>query len=127
MQSRLLLSLLLISAAGAASAQEISTRKERWPTHEKQFGITSLPGAVIADTTGDRLRQLQLLSKTKQAANLLANATYSHDTDKGKVYIMPHDNMRCLVPDPKKSAPMPTVRLSSADQMPNLYKVKPRP
>lgn len=121
MQSRLLLSLLLISAASTGSAQVMSPPKGPWSTHEKKFGITSLPGAVIADTTGDRLRQLQLLPKTKQVANLLANVTYSHDTDKGKVYIMPYDNMRCLLPDARKSAPIPTVRTRSSDQMPNLY------
>jgi hypothetical protein len=43
----------------------------------------------------------------------------------GKVYIMPQDNMRCVVPDVKKSAPMPIARLRNADPMPNAVKIKP--
>jgi len=124
MQSRLLLSLLLISAAGAASAQEISPFKLPLSTHEKKFGITGLPGAILpADTIDNRLRQL---FKARVARDLLAEAKLSHETALGKVYIMPYDNMRCLVPDTKKSAPMPTMRRTNPDPMPNLYKVKPR-
>lgn len=124
MQSHLSLSLLLILSAGAASAQEFSPFKPPFSIHEKKFGITGLPGAILpADTVDNRLRQL---FKARTATNLLAEAKLSHETALGKVYIMPYDNMRCLVPDIKKSAPMPTMRRANADPMPNLYRSSPK-
>ncbi|MFT3823103.1 MAG: hypothetical protein QM731_04250 [Chitinophagaceae bacterium] len=37
----------------------------------------------------------------------LAQAVYSHQTSRGKVYTMQPDNMPCLVPDMKQVASMP--------------------
>lgn len=34
-------------------------------------------------------------------SEILEKARYSHTTSKGKIYIMPYDNMPCLVPDMK--------------------------
>lgn len=49
----------------------------------------------------------QLLEAQRLQKGGLITATYSHTTDKGKVYQLTPDNMPCLVPDMKAVAPMP--------------------
>jgi hypothetical protein len=66
------------------------------------------------DTTGDgRLKYGNILQRS-----LLPKAKYSHTTSKGKVYILPYDNMPCLVPDMKQVRPMPGSKMPEGN-MPN--------
>jgi hypothetical protein len=77
--------------------------------------------AIQSDTAKPRQRLLAL----KNASLWLSRAKLSHTTDKGKVYIMPIDNMPCLVPDVKRSAPMPTIRPVPDKRMPNPFRTSP--
>ena len=53
--------------------------------------------------------------------SLLLQGTYSHSTSKGKVYILPYDNMPCLVPDMQQVAPMPgSIQKLPESRMPNV-------
>ena len=50
----------------------------------------------------------------------LSESKFSHTTSKGKVYILPYDNMPCLVPSMEKVAPMPgSVQRYPNSKMPN--------
>lgn len=52
--------------------------------------------------------------------SFLLQGTYSHSTPRGKVHILPYDNMPCLVPDMNQVAPMPgSVEKVPDSRMPN--------
>ena len=55
---------------------------------------------------------------------------YSHRTAKGKVYMLPYDNMPCLMPDSSYYSRMPVRTLPGyRNRMPNLtpqYRLKPK-
>ena len=72
------------------------------------------PSATF-DTT-DRRSQAEAWKKN----SLISQGKFSHTTPKGKVYILPYDNMPCLVPDMQKVAQMPgsTQKLPES-RMPN--------
>lgn len=61
-----------------------------------------------------------------RAAAWLAQARVSHTTGRGKVYVMPIDNMSCLVPDAKKVIPMPGIRPVPGSRMPNAFPAVPK-
>ncbi len=74
----------------------------------------SLPGAqapvvkvLPLQDTGkvDAYRKLLEAQRLQQGG--LVRGTYSHTTERGKVYTITPDNMPCLVPDMKAVAPMP--------------------
>lgn len=50
---------------------------------------------------------------------LLPQATFSHNTSRGKIYTLPIDNMPCLVPDMKQVATMPGQYSMPEGRMPN--------
>jgi len=60
-----------------------------------------------------------------QARISLSGITFSHTTPNGKVYIMPFDHMRCLVPDMRKVAPMTVVKPRIPEIMPNAIQAAP--
>ena len=52
--------------------------------------------------------------------SLIEQGSYSHSTSKGKVYILPYDNMPCLVPDMSQVTPMPgSIQKLPESRMPN--------
>jgi hypothetical protein len=78
---------------------------------------------VIQSDTSEPRKQPLIALKNKSL--WLSKARFSHSTDKGDVYIMPTDNMPCLVPDVKKSARMPMRKLPQKP-MPNPYHPNPQ-
>jgi len=73
----------------------------------------------------------QLIAPKKNLDSIQAKAwqfsgTYSHTTSSGKVYVMPFDHMRCLVPDMRKVAPMAIVKPRIPESMPNGIRAIPR-
>ncbi len=70
---------------------------------------------VSIDTTGERFNDL-----IKQRG-LLPQASFSHNTSKGKIYILPIDNMPCLVPDMNQVSRMPGAYAYPEGRMPNLF------
>ena len=53
-------------------------------------------------------------------SSLLKQGSFSHSTPKGDVYILPYDNMPCLVPDLKQVTPMPgSIQRVPESRMPN--------
>ncbi|HKH60111.1 MAG TPA: hypothetical protein VKA49_04730 [Flavitalea sp.] len=76
--------------------------------------IAQMP-SITLDTIGKRS-----LVETQIKNSLLSQGKFSHTTSKGKVYILPYDNMPCLVPDMEKVAQMPgsTQKLPES-RMPN--------
>jgi hypothetical protein len=61
----------------------------------------------------------------KNRSSWLAKAKFSHNTSKGKIYILPGDNMPCLVPDTRKTIPMPGIRPVPDKRMPNAFPAIP--
>jgi hypothetical protein len=53
----------------------------------------------------DRYKRFREAQRLNQGGLVLS--TFSHQTDKGKVYNLSPDNMPCLVPDSRKVAVMP--------------------
>ena len=52
--------------------------------------------------------------------SFLSQGKLSHTTSRGKVYILPYDNMPCLVPDMEKVTPMPgSIQRLPESRMPN--------
>lgn len=52
--------------------------------------------------------------------NLLSEGRFSHNTSRGKIYILPYDNMPCLVPNMDQVAPMPgLIQKFPESRMPN--------
>jgi hypothetical protein len=80
------------------------------------------PRIIKADTATPDFRKS--LDRYRAAA-WLAQARLSHTTDQGKLYLLPIDNMPCLVPDTKKVIPMPGIRPSLKSRMPNGFRNDP--
>ena len=67
------------------------------------------------DTVNKKHQNVMFLNST-----LLQQGSFSHSTPKGDVYILPYDNMPCLVPDMKQVAPMPgSIQKVPESRMPN--------
>jgi hypothetical protein len=97
----------MLSAGFAAAAQEPQFfKKSLVPTGQ----------LFKADTTGDRLPNVNILSMQR---GLLPQATFSHQTSRGKVYTLPIDNMPCFVPDMQQVSPMPGQHYFPEGRMPN--------
>lgn len=92
-------------------------------TAQQQPEIKKLPNffkhrpVIAIDTTGERFKRLQGLV---QLRGLLPQATFSHNTSKGKVYTLPIDNMPCLVPDMNQVSRMPGQYAIPDSRMPNV-------
>src|SRR5688572_25070053 len=80
--------------------------------------ILEKPRIIKADTTDPDARKA--LDRYRAGA-WLAQGRLSHATDQGKVYLLPIDNMPCLVPDTKKVVPMPGIRPAPRSRMPNAF------
>jgi hypothetical protein len=91
-------------------------------TAQQQSELMKLPysfykGSIIStDTTGDRFKKPEGLI---QQRGLLPQATFSHNTSRGKVYTLPIDNMPCLVPDMNQVSRMPGLYPQTESRMPN--------
>jgi hypothetical protein len=81
-------------------------------TAQQQPFIKKLPASI--DTTGQRFGLIQ-------QRGLLPQATFSHNTSKGKIYALPIDNMPCLVPDMSRVSRMPGAYAYPEGRMPNLF------
>jgi hypothetical protein len=99
----------MLSAGYAAVAQEPLLLK-------KSFVPDGQQKLFNADTTGERLLSPLLLQR-----GLLPQATFSHQTSRGKVYNLPIDNMPCLVPDMQQVRPMPGQHYFPEGRMPNVF------
>ena len=76
--------------------------------------IAQMPSTTLDTRDRRSLREAQIKN------SLLSQGKFPHTTSKGKVYILPYDNMPCLVPDMQKVAHMPgaTQKLPES-RMPN--------
>ena len=72
---------------------------------------------IKTDTTGEIFRRYENLIKQN---SLLPQATFSHNTSRGKIYTLPIDNMPCLVPDMKQVEGMPRQNMPDS-RMPNAF------
>lgn len=79
-----------------------------------------LPFENIHKIEGDTLKNW-LPGQLIDPEVFLLKAKFSHHTSKGSVYILPYDNMPCLVPDINQLAPMPGARKGEMPEnnMPN--------
>ena len=76
--------------------------------------IAQMPSTTL-DTTDKRS-----LGEAQIKNSLLSQGKFSHTTSKGQVYILPYDNMPCLVPDMQKVAQMPgSAQKFPESRMPN--------
>ena len=68
----------------------------------------------IKDTTDKKSQMRDYLKKT------LPQSNFSHKTSTGNIYILPYDNMPCLVPDMNNLAKMPnSIERFPESRMPN--------
>lgn len=98
---------MLLLSGFAVNAQELTPQLNKFYTPN---------GLLKVDTTGFGLPKFETIR------SLLPQATFSHNTSKGQVYILPIDNMPCLVPDMRKVAGMPGKIIPEFKQgMPNAF------
>ena len=83
--------------------------------------LNKLKNYFKSDTTGEYFRRFENMIKQN---SLLPQATFSHNTSRGKVYTMPFDNMPCLVPDMNQVKEMPQHKMPGGG-MPNLIPEQP--
>ena len=91
---------LLVAVMGAG----LSATAQQQPELQKLYHSFKYNPTIPVDTTGERFRKADGLI---QRRGLLPQATFSHNTSRGKVYTLPIDNMPCLVPDMQQVRPMP--------------------
>jgi hypothetical protein len=121
--NRFLFVLFLLPAGNALAQHETLPVK---PFSKKPLQMLEQPGhfklekprVTKADTANPGSRKS--LDRYRAAA-WLAQARLSHTTDQGKVFVLPIDNMPCLVPDSKKVVPMPGIRPAPKSRMPNAF------
>lgn len=116
--------ILFLLPAGHALAQHETLPVT--PFNKKPFQFWEQPGPFTLDQP--RITKIDTTSPDARksidryrAAAWLAQARLSHSTDQGKVYLMPIDNMPCLVPNAKKVVPMPGIRPAPRSRMPNAF------
>jgi hypothetical protein len=106
-------SFLLVAVMGAG----LSATAQQQPQLEKlPYSFKNSP-VIGIDTTGERFKKLEGLI---QLRGQLPQATFSHNTARGKVYTLPVDNMPCLVPDMNKVGRMPGQYAIPEGRMPNV-------
>lgn len=80
--------------------------------------VTTIKGQnpyVIIDTASKNSKDAIHLNNT-----LLKQGRFSHTTSKGDIYVLPYDNMPCLVPNMQQTAPMPgSIQRVPESRMPN--------
>lgn len=82
------------------------------------LGLCFAFGSAAAQISSPTLDSIQ--RKVPFTKTLIDQGSYSHSTSKGKVYILPYDNMPCLVPDMNQVAPMPgSLQKLPESRMPN--------
>lgn len=112
--------IVMFLPAGGAMAQWETLPKV--PFVQRPVHVLKNSSITKADTTSP---DAGLLLKRKSTAAWLAQAKPSHATSQGKVYMLPIDNMPCLVPDKKKTVPMPGIRPVPDKRMPNAFRTAP--
>lgn len=112
MKRCIILVFLLPVASFVMAQQPLSVDvQKRLAERQRLYALPGSNGPVVKvlplQDTGkvDLLRKLLEAERLKQGG--LVKATYSHTTERGKVYTLTPDNMPCLVPDMKAVAPMP--------------------
>jgi hypothetical protein len=103
---------LLVAVMGAGLS---ATAQQQPPIKKLPHSFKNSP-VIAIDTTGERFKRLQGLI---QLRGQLPQATFSHNTSKGKVYTLPVDNMPCLVPDMDQVSRMPGQYFTPDNRMPN--------
>jgi hypothetical protein len=79
----------------------------------KQVLLTYLLSCILATTVQAQVPYpaIDTTHKKPQSKDYLRNTlpqdNFSHKTPKGSIYILPYDNMSCLVPDMSSVAKMP--------------------
>jgi hypothetical protein len=104
---------LLVAVMGAGLS---ATAQQQSPLKKLPYSFKQSP-VIAIDTTGERYKRLEGLI---QRRGLLPQATFSHNTSKGKVYTLPIDNMPCLVPDMDQVSRMPGQYFTPDNRMPNV-------
>jgi hypothetical protein len=106
--------IMILIPAGAMAQTLPAAQRPLQPVYKSQL--------FAADTTRP---DWQALPDRKTTNAWLARAKRSHTTSRGTVYIMPIDQMPCLVPYANKNAPMPAMRPRLNKRMPNGFEVPP--
>jgi len=105
-------SFLLVAVMGAG----LSATAQQQPQLNKLYDYFKNSPVITTDTTGERFKRLEGLI---QLRGQLPQATFSHNTTRGKVYTLPVDNMPCLVPDMNQVSRMPGQYFAPDNRMPN--------
>lgn len=113
--NRLLIILFLLPAINSLAQVDSS-----W---SKPANVPNTTLLLIDTTTPEAWKKRQV----QTVQTWLEQARLSHNTSKGKVYIMPFDNMPCLVPDVKKTVPMPGIKPLPDSRMPNAFRKQHTP
>jgi len=121
MSYRFLFTLLLVTTAITASAQDqdpVKTRSQ-FVTLGK-ISPLKLPGRSIKDTAINK----RLIINYPIRKEWYHEGTLVDSSSVGKVYRMPVDKMLCVVPDAAKTSRMPVKQLIEPERMPNAFSRK---
>ena len=84
------------------------------------IGLCTATLLAAAQDTSPTVDTTRKRTPTTFKNNLLEEGKFSHSTSKGKVYILPYDNMPCLVPNTDQVARMPgSIQRAPQNRMPN--------
>ena len=73
----------------------------------KEFNLPSMDQPIVIPDSA-LIKNQELREAFIQRQFSAMQGRYSHKTANGKVYLLPRDNMPCLVPDKESSVAMPT-------------------
>lgn len=107
----LLIALLPLATLVMAQEPSISTDVKKLKELQRNYALPQPKGPMVrllpSLDTGKVEQYRKLLEAQRLQRGGLVTATYSHKTQRGKVYTLTPDNMPCLVPDKKAVAAMP--------------------
>lgn len=108
MKPCIILALLLVTTTLLMAQQPpvSADEKKQLDILQRSRPAPSVFALPLQDTSRAELYRKLLEAQRLQKGGLV-RATYSHSTEKGKVYTLTPDNMPCLVPDMKAVAAMP--------------------
>ncbi len=110
MKPCIIFALLLVVTTAAVAQKPLSEGAKKKLDAELLRSFTQPETKVWALPSQDTLKvesYRKLLEAQRWRNGGLIRSTYSHTTERGKVYTLSPDNMPCLVPDMKAVAAMP--------------------
>ena len=118
MRHRFLFTILLITAGAAASAQQ----QEPVMTRSRLMPLEKIPPVKLSvRPSSDTATPNRSLLNYSHIKEWYYDGMVVDSNSRGKVYRMPVDNMRCLVPYANKTAHMPVKKTQAPERMPNAF------